>query len=181
LTDSSTGRPVVGRVLFYGFGESCLDGGQNRIRTDSRGNYRFTIPPVFVRDQAWACVHLITPVPRESDGWSFYFVANIRTRVGSPLLQSVVRAEPETLVVAPGGLIRIAGNVRPNAFGGRVLLRRWNGYRWITESTAIIRQSGRYTIFARPPVRGTFRYRVHRPSTPSVLGSSSPTMLLTAR
>jgi hypothetical protein len=183
LTDRATGRPLANRVLIVGYYERCEQGGE-RVVTDRNGSYRFTLSRDFVRFEYWPCIHLVAPVPTASEAW--YFdpdgVAHIASVFGVPTLKYLVRATPARHAVALGGRIRIDGNVRPNAFDFRVFLQRWTVARgWVIESSAIIRESGRYTLYARPPTRGTFRYKVSKPGRlPYFVRGASPILLLTA-
>lgn len=185
LTYADTGQPIPGQVLLVGYDNSCADYdalGGRRIRTNTNGYYRFAVP--LIEDSVFlSCVFLVRPLPVSPSGsFNSLDVGIIAARGGFPQMRVLVTARPSSHAVPLGSRIRIDGQVRPRIQNVRIYLQRWTADGWRVESYATIRASGRYTLFARPPRQGTFRYRVIRPSIPpGLVGGVSQVMRLTAR
>ncbi|GIE52978.1 hypothetical protein Ani05nite_65120 [Amorphoplanes nipponensis] len=93
---------------------------------------------------------------RYMDGIAWTGRVDVRVRIG-------IRSKPSTLPARTVGYVE--GNVIPAVHAGQnAYLQRYSGGSWKIVSSAKIRSSGRFTLAAQPPGRGSYRYRVYKAS-----------------
>ena len=77
--------------------------------------------------------------------------------------------------------VTLRGEVSVAAAGRTVVRQRWYANAWHSGPGAKVGKSGRYTFTVQPTVRGRTRFRVILRSKPGLVGSFSPTVVLTVR
>jgi hypothetical protein len=181
--DADTGAPVKGLVLTLGTGkqENCGAfgyGGSASTVTDAHGYYAFK---ALGTDEFYYCV--ISTVPAKRTGIDQYRTTTLLFRWANPPIQPVISAAADRTPVRVGETVAIRGSVAPLQYtsGRQILLQRLVSGTWRTVDTAVIRQSGRYTLEATPPSAGNHRYRAYTVARFFILAASSPVVLVGAR
>jgi len=164
---------------------------ERSVRTDAAGYYAIELKAGTVAEgdvdqnpfKRWLLLGDFATWTQEQARWGSTAVYTQRiadTPPGHFRLTAAVEATPVPL----GTAVPVYGH--SNAWTERVLtpvylLRQISPNVWRAESSARVRESGRFTLIARPPTRGNHRYRALRPGVErEYVTTVTPTMLLGA-
>jgi len=196
---SSSLTPLPNQSIWYCEGVLC--GGDDpplrwpflptgSVRTDGAGYYAIHVEArthqegrLDNHNLRWLLLGDFAAWTQEQARWGSTAVYTQRiadTPPGHFRLTAAVEATPVPL----GTAVPVYGH--SNAWTERVLtpvylLRQISPNVWRAESSARVRESGRFTLIARPPTRGNHRYRALRPGVErEYVTTVTPTMLLGA-
>ncbi len=154
LVDSETGTGYVRPVrLSVGLDIGCADSfPTQRVATDRAGFFS-------VRRGSGDLRWLHCAGVSATNDWSGLIVATGHWVQVRPWISATTARRSVTV----GRSLQITGSVGGAPSPCTAALQRLDGSRWRHESSAVIRQSGRYTLPARPPRAGRITYRVATP------------------
>jgi len=180
---STSGQPVVDQPVWYcaenGCGFDFFAPATPAVRTNTGGYY-----PAFTG--LYLVDHQVFLGPGGPIETSPIYAMGAPSPWFGPPLTVHLDAALATTPVPLGTAVAVTGHstVLPatDPFGSppypSVWLQRLVSGVWVTQSSAPVRASGRFTLIAVPPTRGNHRYRVVRPGTFFWLQAVTPTMLL---
>lgn len=192
VLDSTTNKPFRSQApvaLFFDTECDTQDVGDARFRATTRPDGGFTIP---VRNSLTSSIDGINPVPYPKA--YLHCVMLGRPGAAKPgivdyvhvglVVQPSVSAKPVATSVRVGRTVRVDGRAQ-DIHQSVVLQRKVGRTKWRTVGTAPLRASGRFTLYAQPPAKGTHYYRAAQlgrndPSL-SVRSAASKTFTIVAR
>jgi hypothetical protein len=140
--------------------EPVIDGDERVLTTTTTGwdgTFSVTVKP----DRHAFRIYLTTTKGtlvngvRYTDAITWIARVDVKFRIG-------LRSKPTSLKAGTIGYVE--GSVAPATAGQNAYLQRYKGGKWTIVSSASVRSSGRFTLAAQPPGKGSFRYRVYKPS-----------------
>jgi len=165
-----TGAPIANHRLVIGSDTNCgIDSlGNATVTTDSRGYWSYTEANAV--DQVRCVVLTGTGDPNDVNTPIFAF------RSFGVVFAQKVSIVLATTPVKLGTKVAVTGGVGTPF--GTVLLQRMVSGQWVAAGTAQVRESGRYTLYASPPAKGNWRYRVVAVASPDRAEGISKTVIL---
>jgi hypothetical protein len=102
---------------------------------------------------------------RYMDSLSWTLRVDVKFRLG-------IRSRPASFKAGTIGYVE--GSIAPARAGANAYLQRYKSGKWTIVSSAPIRSSGRFTLAAQPPAKGSFRYRVYKASDSELVYNVTP-------
>ncbi len=150
VTDAATGKPYGTRItVLLGVDNECAEGGGLLVRTDTNG---LVTRYYKASDANWVNCLRVPGKPFDISGRGL-----VVARPG------VVSAVPSKTSAPVGTIVPVNGSVLGAPRCKVVLQRLYGATQWRGVSSALIRQSGRFTVNAQPAYRGLIPYRVYFP------------------
>ena len=177
LTDLDTGVPFAGVSVGVRVDTACLGSpAAPGVATAVDGSWRQTFPTWDA--SALNCAFIAAAHnPSATDNGIAEYVGLFNV---DPNFHEWISAQLASGTVHAGGTVAVTG--KSSAILVPLTLQRLVGSTWRTVGTAIVRLSGRFTMVAQPPTRGTWRYRVLRvPTRHNEFLASSSVRILVAR
>ena len=170
--DTDTGRPWPKAPLVIGNDNGCVETTGSRINayTDGAGIHQriLSVAEATALTCAWAPGTSKNPVGTEEDrtviAVDAAHVRYSRYKVG---------ATPARTTAPAGTSVDVNGSAAPVNAGKVIRLQRYTGGAWKNVNTGQVRKSGRYTVVATPPGKGSYSYRVYAPGDYLAVGGTS--------
>ena len=156
---NGNGTPLAGRRIAVGWDTECGFYGWGAITAtlDTKGSYAVNRSAANTAGKGDRCPMLTTPQglvdPNVTGAVMLY------ERTSNAWWFKTVTYALSTTSVRLGRSATVSGVVSP-VDGAGVVLQRYQNRRWRSAGYAPVRASGRYTLYAAPPTRGTWTYRV---------------------
>jgi hypothetical protein len=171
LTYDDTREPIASHWVFFGADSACGEYGPNSgIRTNAQG---FAVWRVTVPGPEALCASMDLPRPRPGVSLGEYAGYGASAVVGTALtaVPSRTLVHQRTKTAVNGRALAIGSPFAHSSPYARVVLQRLVGRHWRNVSEAKVRSSGRFTLYASPPL-GRNHYRAAFPTQFS-LGAST--------
>lgn len=170
--DTETGRPWPKAPLVVGNDNGCVETTGSRINayTDGAGIHQRTLSVAEATALNCAWVPGTSKNPVESEDYRTIIAidaAHVRYS------RYKVGATPARTTAPAGTSVDVNGSAAPANTGKVIRLQRYTGGAWKNVNTGQVRKSGRYTVVATPPGKGSYSYRVYAPGDGLAVGGTS--------